>query len=120
MTLINFGHPFTPDAAAAAASLGFRPEDTVNIPVQIEWEQPVVPQMVTYVDQAIRAGALFIVPPSLPIVAAYVTAELLKRAVANGHFFGLVVVSRIQGIPPRFIPTETIILHRPAASYQSE
>jgi len=90
MILLNFAHPLTPDHLQQIEALtGQKVERVVEVPSQIDPQQPLVPQVVALADAAGLSPAewqtlpLLVNPPSLNFIAVTLLAELHGRC---GYF----------------------------------
>jgi len=86
MLLLNFSHPLTPDQLAEVARLAGQPiARVVDIPSQLDLQQPLAPQVVALADaagltpQQWQIEPLLINLPSLNYSAAALLAELHGR-----------------------------------------
>lgn len=103
MTTVNYSHPLTERAKFYLADLSAA-TDLIEHQAQIEWDEPLTQQLEALVE--IGKDAHFIIPPSLPVVAAYVTAALTKRA---GRPVGVIVMRPYKdGIRTIFLPSEIV------------
>ncbi len=90
MILLNFSHPLAPAHLAQVESLtGREVERVVEIPTQIDPQQPLAPQVTALADQCGLSPAewqtlpLLVNPPSLNFIAVVLLAELHGRC---GYF----------------------------------
>jgi hypothetical protein len=94
MLLLNFGHPLSATQQEEIKLLASTPIDRVRtIPVQIDQDKPLIPQVSAIVDaaqlssQEWQARALLINPPGYAPAAFVLLAELHGRI---GHFPALI------------------------------
>src|SRR5437764_1653716 len=94
MLILNFTHPLTDDHKAQIEALAGTPIDEVRtIPVQIDQDKPLIPQISEMVDatqlssQEWQTRALLINPPGYAPAAFVLLAELHGRI---GHFPSLI------------------------------
>jgi len=90
MILLNFAHPLTPNHIAQIEHLtGQKVERVIEIPTQIDPQQPLVPQVIALADACGLSPAewqtlpLLVNPPSLNFIAVVLLAELHGRC---GYF----------------------------------
>ncbi|MBC7226536.1 MAG: hypothetical protein H5T61_04825, partial [Thermoflexales bacterium] len=115
MILLNFSHPLTPDHIAQIETLtGQRVERVVEIPTQIDPQQPLVPQVVALTDAAgltpteWQTLPLLINPPSLNFIAVTLLAELHGRC---GYFPAHLRMRPRSGVtPPQYEVAEILDL----------
>lgn len=105
--LVNFSHPLS-EAAKARLEEMVGPILEVVIPVQLDLESPMKPQLEALVAAAGACVQLFI-PPALSYAAAYVTAKLsYAQSDAMLPVPPDMVVLRREGTPPQFMPYEIV------------
>lgn len=115
MILLNFTHPLTPDHLQQIEGLaGHKIERVVEIPSQIDPQQPLMPQVVALADQAGLSPAewqtlpLLVNPPALNFSAVALLAELHGRC---GYFPTHLRMRPAQGsVPPRYEVAEVLDL----------
>ncbi len=115
MILLNFSHPLTPDQLAQVETLaGRKIERVVEVPSQIDTQQPLAPQIVAMADAAgltpvqWQTEPLLVNPPSLNYSAALLIAELHGRM---GYFPPCVRLRPVKdALPPRFEVAEIMNL----------
>ncbi len=115
MILLNFAHPLTPAQLDQAATLAGRPaERVVEVPSQVDPQQPLAPQVAALADAAQLSPAewqslpLLINPPSLNFVAAVLLAELHGRC---GYFPAILRLRPVaESLPPHYEVAEIINL----------
>ena len=107
--LVNFSHPLSPKASARLAEMIGEFEETV-IPVQLDLDAALKPQLDTLVDAGMRAHMDLYIPPALSVAAAYVTAKLsYAQSDAMLPVPPAMVVLRREGTPPQFLPVEILL-----------
>jgi hypothetical protein len=74
-TLVNFSHPLTTSAKVRLAEMVGDEINEIVIPVQLDFDEPMIPQLQGLVNLAPSSFDLYI-PPSLSVAAAYVTVQL--------------------------------------------
>lgn len=106
MQVINFSHPLTSEQIAQIeGQLGRSVDDTRNVRVQLDLNQPFVPQVVDLVDslgitaEQWQTGNFLFVLPALSAAAAIVVAELHGR---TGYFPAIV---RLRPVPDALVTT---------------
>ena len=94
MLILNFTHPLTDEHKAQIEALAEMPVDEIRtIPVQIDQDKPLIPQVSAIVDaaqlssQEWQTHALLINPPGYAPAAFVLLAELHGRI---GHFPSLI------------------------------
>lgn len=115
MILLNFSHPLTPDHLAQVEALtGQKVERVVEVPSQIDPQQPLVPQVAALADQTglsyteWQTLPLLVNPPSLNFIAVVLLAELHGRC---GYFPAHLRMRPVQGsVPPRYEAAEVLNL----------
>ncbi|MCS7285749.1 MAG: CRISPR-associated protein Csx15 [Anaerolineae bacterium] len=120
MILINFSHPLTQEHIAQIESfIRQRVEKVVEIPTQIDPQQPLVPQVRALADAAgfspveWQTLPILINPPSLNFIAVVLLAELHGRM---GYFPPIIRMRPVvdehgnRVVPPRFEVAEVIDL----------
>jgi len=115
MILLNFSHPLTPDHLAQVESLtGQQIERVIEIPAQIDPQQPLVPQVVALADECGLSPTewqtlpLLVNPPSLNFIAVALLAELHGRC---GYFPAHLRMRPVQGsVPPQYEVAEVMDL----------
>ena len=107
MILLNFAHPLTHDHLKQVEALtAQKVERVVEIPTQIDPQQPLLPQVVALADQAGLSPTewqtlpLLVNPPSLNFIAVALLAELHGRC---GYFPAHLRLRRI-GEGSAFVP----------------
>jgi hypothetical protein len=105
MLLLNFAHPITPDQLAAIEALtGQAVARIIDIPSQVDVQQPLGPQVTAMADAAgltsvqWQTEPLLVNPPALNFSAAALLAELHGRM---GYFPPLVRLRPLAGSLPR-------------------
>ena len=120
MILLNFAHPLTQEHIAQIESLtGEAVERVVDIPSQVDTEQPLAPQIAAMADAAEltaeqwQTAAILVNPPALNFSAVTLLAELHGRM---GYFPSclrmkpMVDAEGNRVIPPRFTVAEILNL----------
>lgn len=115
MILLNFAHPLTCDHLRQIEALsGHKVERVIEVPGQIDPQQPLVPQVVALADQTSLSPAewqtlpLLVNPPSLHFVAVVLLAELHGRC---GYFPAHIRLRAVAGaVPPRYEVAEILDL----------
>lgn len=115
MILLNFSHPLTDDHLAKVEALtGQQIERVVEVPSQIDTQQPLAPQIVEMVDACGLSPAewqtlpLLVNPPALNFGAVALLAELHGRL---GYFPAVVRTRPIEdSLPPRYEVAEIVNL----------
>lgn len=115
MLVLNFAHPLTPDQLQRIEALtGEKVDQAVDVPCQLDLQQPLAPQVSALADHAGLTSTewqtltLLINPPSLSIIAVTLLAELHGRC---GYFPTMLRVRPVQGsIPPRYELAEVLDL----------
>ena len=114
MLILNFTHPLTEEHKAQIEALAGTPIDEVRtIPVQIEQDEPLEPQIVAIVDAVHLASEewqtrpLLINPPGYAPAAFLLLAELHGRI---GHFPALIRLRPRSGPVPAYEVTELLNL----------
>ena len=115
MILLNFSHPLTGAHLQQIASLtGQEVERVVEIPAQMDPQQPLVPQVVALADacnlspQEWQTLPILINPPALNVIAVALLAELHGRC---GYFLPVVRLRPVpNSLPPRFEVAEILNL----------
>lgn len=115
MLLLNFSHPLTPDHIRQVEELtGQKVERVIEIPTQIDLQQPLGPQVVALADAAGLSPAewqtlpLLVNPPSLNFIAVALLAELHGRC---GYFPSMLRIRPVPGsTPPRYEVAEIVNL----------
>ncbi len=115
MILLNFAHPLTPDHLQQIETIaGHKVERVIEIPSQIDPQQPLVPQVIALADQAGLSPAewqtlpLLVNPPALNFIAVVLLAELHGRC---GYFPAHLRMRPVQGsLPPRYEVAEVLDL----------
>lgn len=115
MILLNFAHPLTAGHLQQIEALtGQQVERVVEIPSQIDPQQPLVPQVVALTDQAGLSPAewqtlpLLVNPPTLNFIAVALLAELHGRC---GYFPAHLRMRPVQGrLPPQYEVAEVLDL----------
>jgi len=115
MVLLNFAHPLTPEHIAQIEALtGQKVDRVVEIPAQIDPQQPIIPQVVAMVDACALSTIewqtlpLLVNPPSLNFIAVVLLAELHGRC---GYFPACIRLRPAQGsIPPHYEVAEVLDL----------
>ncbi len=105
MILLNFAHPLTDDQRAQIEALTDQTiERVVDIPSQIDPQQPLAPQVAAMADEAGLSSAewqtlpLLVNPPALNFSAAMLLADLHGRC---GYFPPCVRLRPVEGSLPR-------------------
>ncbi len=115
MILLNFSHPLTaPQHAQVEALTGQAIERVVDIPSQIDPQQPLAPQVVALADRCGLTPAewqtlpLLVNPPALNFVAVVLLAELHGRC---GYFPAHLRMRPVKGnLPPQYEVAEVLDL----------
>lgn len=115
MILLNFAHPLTHEHIQQIEALsGRKVERTIDLPAQIDPQEPLVPQVVALVDEAGLSPAewqslpIVVNPPSLNFIAVVLLAELHGRC---GYFPAhLRLRPRSGAIPPQYEVAEILDL----------
>jgi len=115
MLLLNFSHPLTPDQLTEVARLAGQPiARVIDIPSQLDLQQPLAPQVVALADaaglspQQWQTEPLLVNLPSLNYSAAALLAELHGRM---GYFPPVLRLRPVKdALPPRFEPAEILNL----------
>lgn len=106
-TLVNFSHPLTTSAKVRLAEMVGDEINEIVIPVQLDLEAPMTPQLQKLVKLVPSSFDLYI-PPSLPVAAACVTVAL---SVGYGDtcspYYPPIVVMKRNGLSG-FMPAEII------------
>jgi hypothetical protein len=115
MILLNFAHPLTQEQITRIEDLSCQKiTNVIEVPSQIDPEQPLAPQVVAMADaagltpQQWQTESILINPPSLNYSAALLIAELHGRM---GYFPPCVRLRPVKGaLPPRFEVAEVLNL----------
>lgn len=115
MILLNFAHPLTDDQRAQIETLTDQTvERVVDIPSQIDPQQPLASQVAAMVDQAGLSSAewqtlpLLVNPPALNFSAVALLAELHGRC---GYFPPALRMRPVpDSVPPRYEVAEVLDL----------
>ncbi|MEJ5376852.1 MAG: CRISPR-associated protein Csx15 [bacterium] len=115
MILLNFSHPLRPAHLAQIEVLAGRPvERVLEVPSQIDPQQPLVPQVVAMADRCgltakeWQSLALLVNPPSLNFTAVALLAELHGRC---GYFPAVLRLRPVAGsLPPQYEVAEIMNL----------
>ncbi len=115
MIILNFSHPLTQDHLAQIEHLaGRQVERVVEVPSQIDPQQPLAPQVVAMADaagltpQEWQSLPILVNPPSLNYSAVLLIAELHGRM---GYFPTCVRLRPVKdALPPRFEAAELLNL----------
>lgn len=114
MFVINFAHPLTAQQIKQIENLtGRTVERLIEIGSQVDLQQPLAPQVSMLVDRCELSPTdwqtlpIVVNPPSLNFSAAILMAELHGRM---GYFPPIVVLRRINAIPPAFEVGEVVSL----------
>ena len=115
MILLNFAHPLTPEQIAQIEALSYQKiEQVVEVPSQIDPQQPLAPQVVAMADaagltpQQWQTESILINLPSLNYSAALLLAELHGRM---GYFPPCLRLRPVKdALPPRFEVAELLNL----------
>lgn len=115
MILLNFAHPLTPEQLAQVQALTSQPVDeTINIAVQFDHDQPFLPQLVALMAQVRltaeqwQTASILINPPSLNFITALLLGELHGRM---GYFPPVIRLAPVAGsLPPRYQVAEILNL----------
>jgi hypothetical protein len=113
MILLNFAHPLTPEQIAQIEDLSCQKiANVIEIPSQIDPEQPLTPQVVAMADatgltpQQWQTESILINLPSLNYSAVLLIAELHGRM---GYFPPCVRLRPVKNaLPPRFEVAEVL------------
>lgn len=117
MIVLNFAHPLTAQHQAAIAALAGRAvERVIEVPCQVDVEQPLAPQVAALADACGLTSAewqtlpLVVNPPSLNFIAVVLLAELHGRC---GYFPTIVRLRPVPDSTPRqFEVAELLDLQR--------
>lgn len=115
MILLNFSHPLTTDHLRQIEHLtGQRVEQIIEVPSQIDPQQPLVPQVIALADRCGFSSVewqtlpLLVNPPSLNFIAIMLLAELHGHC---GYFPAHLRMRPVQGsIPPQYEIAEVLDL----------
>jgi hypothetical protein len=111
MLLLNFSHPLTPDQLAEVERLAGQPiARVVDIPSQLDLQQPLAPQVVALADAAGLSPQQWQTEPLLVNLPSlnYSAAELHGRM---GYFPPVLRLRPVKdALPPRFEPAEILNL----------
>jgi len=115
MILLNFAHPLTPEQIAQIEDLSCQKiASVIEVPSQIDSEQPLAPQVVAMADavgltpQQWQTESIVINLPSLNYSAVLLIAELHGRM---GYFPPCVRLRPVKdALPPRFEVAEVLNL----------
>jgi hypothetical protein len=115
MILLNFAHPLNPEQLAQAEALTGRPiGQIVELPSQIQAQEPLAPQVTRLVEAAGLTPAqwqnetILVNPPSLNFSAALLLAECHGRM---GYFPACIRLRPVpESLPPRFEVAEIMNL----------
>ena len=115
MILLNFAHPLTPEQIAQIEDLSCQKiASVIEVPSQIDSEQPLAPQVVAMADaagltpQQWQTESILINLPSLNYSAVLLIAELHGRM---GYFPPCVRLRPVKdALPPRFEVAEVLNL----------
>lgn len=115
MILLNFAHPLNPDQLAQIEALtGQAISQTIELPSQIQAQDPLPPQVTQLVDAAgltpaqWQNEAILVNPPSLNFSAVLLMAECHGRM---GYFPACIRLRPVPGsLPPRFEVAEIMNL----------
>ncbi len=115
MILLNFAHPLNPDQLAQIEAItGQAISQTIELPSQIQVQDPLIPQVAKLVDAAgltpaqWQNEAILINPPSLNFSAVLLVAECHGRM---GYFPACIRLRPVpESLPPRFEVAEIMNL----------
>ncbi len=115
MILLNFSHPLAPDHLAQVETLtGQKVERVVEVPSQVDAQQPLVPQTIALANECGLSPAewqtlpILVNPPALNFIAAALLAELHGRC---GYFPAHVRMRPVEGsLPPQYEVAEVLDL----------
>lgn len=115
MLVVNFSHPLTAGQLAEVAALvGGEPVQVIDVPTQMDLQQPMRPQVEALVAEAglsaaqWQSEAIIVNPPALNYVAVLLLAELHGRM---GYFPTCLRLKPLAGsTPPRFAVAELLPL----------
>lgn len=113
MILLNFAHPLTEQQLAQVQAMaGEKIDRLIEIPTQIDPQQPLASQVVALADRANLSPSewqnapLLVNPPSLNYVAVVLAAELHGRC---GYFPAMLRLRPVpNSLPPQFEVAEII------------
>ncbi|MCS6908443.1 MAG: CRISPR-associated protein Csx15 [Anaerolineales bacterium] len=113
MILLNFSHPLTEQQRAQVEAIaGEKIERLIEIPTQINPQQPLAGQVIALADQANLSpfewqnAPLLVNPPALNYVAVLLTAELHGRC---GYFPAMLRLRPVaNSLPPQFEVAEIV------------
>lgn len=106
VTLLNFSHPLT-GAEIKALRAEYGVTTVYDVPVQLDVEMPITPQLAALMRQALDFPGVdgnpynvdCIIPPGFSVAAGYMARRFPS---AN------LVVRLRRGMPPQFMPTELV------------
>jgi hypothetical protein len=115
MLLLNFAHPLIEDHITTIQTItGQTIDRVINLPSQIDTQQPLIPQVIALADQAGLSPTewqtlpLLVNPPSLNHIAITLLTELHGRC---GYFPACLRLRPVpESAPPRFEVAEIINL----------
>lgn len=115
MIFLNFAHPLTQEQMRQVEALtGRQVERVIELPAQVDPQQPLVPQVVALADAAGLSSAewqtlpIVVNPPSLNFIAVVLLAELHGRC---GYFPAhLRMRPKAGSIPPQYEVAEILDL----------
>jgi len=115
MILLNFAHPLNPDQLAQIESITGQPiSQTIEVPSQVQVQDPLPPQITRLVDAALltpgqwQNEAILVNPPALNFSAVLLVAECHGRM---GYFPACVRLKPVpDSLPPRFEVAEILNL----------
>ena len=76
IVVLNFSHPLRDEVLREIEAITGEPVEEKRVFVQIDFNQPLKPQMDALVEKAFDIDFNLYIPPPLSYVAAYVTARL--------------------------------------------
>jgi len=115
MLVVNFSHPINQEQQDQIVALtGHTIERIIDVPSQIDMQQPLAPQIVAMADaaglsaQQWQSEAILINPPALSASAVALLAELHGRM---GYFPPVLRIRAVPGaMPPRYEVAEVVNL----------
>ncbi len=117
MILLNFSHPLTAAMIAQVEALAHQPvEQTIELAVQFDNEQPFLPQLQALIEQipldaqTWQNAAILLNPPALNFITGLVIAELHGRM---GYFPPILRTRPASAsLPPRYEVAEILNLQQ--------
>lgn len=112
LTLINLSHPLHSDALAALSQMAGDDVRVIDVPVQVDVNEPLAGVIKVLVDQIaeLAGGNLLdidmVIPPGLSYIAMAILPEMARRT--SGRMPHVVRLIRLDGLPPKFMPVEIV------------